>query len=213
MDAPAMLPPQIGWTAPAFRVRPRTRMHRAVRSLVRVRAGDSARVGCAAISHRHWSTGSCALAGLPRRCEDFAPFYDVSSSRSAPRRAVARGVGGSLTREARSSQLARCCAGRGRATGGCPVRPPLPILGPVAPPALDQCVVEHRLVVVFAGDYDALVPGPEVDDPLVVDLGAEALGVDGGQGVAGAVHAASAVAAADDRDELVCLLVVGWRWQ
>jgi hypothetical protein len=80
--------------------------------------------------------------------------------------------------------------------------------GPVAPPALDQCVVEHRLVAVFAGDHDALVPGPGVDDPLVTDVGAEALGVDGGQGVAGAVHAASAVAAPDDRDQLACLLVV-----
>jgi hypothetical protein len=40
-------------------------------------------------------------------------------------------------------------------------------LGPDAPSALDQRVVEHRLVVVLAGDHDDLVPDARMDDPLV----------------------------------------------
>ena len=74
-------------------------------------------------------------------------------------------------------------------------------LWPIAPPALDQRVVEHRVVVVLAGDGDDLVPGARMDDSLVVDLGPEALGVDRGQRVAYPVQAASSVAAADDRHE------------
>jgi len=46
-------------------------------------------------------------------------------------------------------------------------------------------VVEHRLVVVLAGDDDELVPCAGVDDPLVVELRAEALGVDGRKRVGG----------------------------
>jgi hypothetical protein len=61
-------------------------------------------------------------------------------------------------------------------------------LDPVASSALDQGVVEDRLVVVLAGDHDELVPGSRVDDPLVVDLSAETFGLDRGQGVAGPVR-------------------------
>src|SRR3954471_18122459 len=72
----------------------------------------------------------------------------------------------------------------------------------VASSARDQRVVEHRVGVVLAHDGDELVPGAGVDDPLVVELRPEALGVGGGERVPGAVHAAPAVAAADDCDEL-----------
>src|SRR5215218_5401560 len=72
-------------------------------------------------------------------------------------------------------------------------------LGPVAPSALDERVVEHRLVIVLARDDDGLVPGARVDDPLVVDLGSEAFGVGRGERVTGAVHPSPSVAAADDR--------------
>src|SRR5205814_6810152 len=78
-------------------------------------------------------------------------------------------------------------------------------LGAVAPSALDQSVVEDRLVVILPGDHDDLVPHAPIDDPFVVELRAKALGVDGGKRVAGAIHAPTAVAAADDCDELVCL--------
>src|SRR5215212_3924172 len=64
-------------------------------------------------------------------------------------------------------------------------------LRPIAPPALDQRVIEHRVVVVLAGDDDDLAPGAQMSDPLVVDLGPEPLGVDRGQLVADPVHAAS----------------------
>jgi hypothetical protein len=44
----------------------------------------------------------------------------------------------------------------------------------VAASALDQRVVEDRLVVIFTGDDGDLVPCAGVLDPLVVDLGSEA---------------------------------------
>jgi hypothetical protein len=69
-------------------------------------------------------------------------------------------------------------------------------------------VVEDGLVVVFAGDHDELVPDAGKYDPLVVELDAEVFGIDRGERVAGAVHATAAIAAADDRDELVRLVVV-----
>ena len=81
-------------------------------------------------------------------------------------------------------------------------------LGPVVPSALDQRVVEHRVVVVLVGDHDELVPDARVDDAFVVDLGSEAFGVDRGEGVTGAIHPPPAVAATDDGDELACVLVV-----
>ncbi len=56
-------------------------------------------------------------------------------------------------------------------------------LRPVAPSALNQRVVEHRLVVVLAGDDDDLVPDARVDHPLVVRLGSKAFGVDGWKAV------------------------------
>src|SRR4051794_13005414 len=68
-------------------------------------------------------------------------------------------------------------------------------------------MVEDRRVVVLARDDHALVPGAGIGDPLVVDLGSE-FGVARGKRIAGVVHAAAAVAAADDGDELARLLVV-----
>jgi hypothetical protein len=53
-------------------------------------------------------------------------------------------------------------------------------LGSVASSTLDQRVIEHRSVVVLAGDHYHLVPGARIDDPLVVDLGLKAFGVDRG---------------------------------
>jgi hypothetical protein len=76
----------------------------------------------------------------------------------------------------------------------------------VAPSALDQRVVEDRLVVVLAGDHDDLVPGAGVDDSFVVDLGSKAFGVDGWKDVTRAIHASPSVAATDDCDELAGLL-------
>jgi len=69
-------------------------------------------------------------------------------------------------------------------------------------------VVEHRLVVVLAGDHDELVPGAGVDDSFVVDLDLRVFGVDGWKGVTDAVHMSPSVAATSDRNELACLLVV-----
>ena len=75
--------------------------------------------------------------------------------------------------------------------------------------ALDQRVVEDRTVIVFIGDNGDLVPCAGMVDALAVDLGSKAVCVDRGEGVAGAVHAASAVAAADDGDELA-VNAQGW---
>ena len=71
-------------------------------------------------------------------------------------------------------------------------------LGAVAPPALDERVVQDRLVVVLASDHHDLVPGARVDDSFAVDLGSKAIGVDGRKGVTDAVHASPSVAATDD---------------
>jgi hypothetical protein len=87
---------------------------------------------------------------------------------------------------------------------------PLP---PVAPPALDQRVVEHRSLVVLACDYDDLVPDARKDDPLAVHLSSKAFLVDAGKGVAGAVHTPAPIAPTDDRDEFACLRVVRQRRQ
>ena len=78
----------------------------------------------------------------------------------------------------------------------------------MAPPALDQRVVEHGLVIVFARDHRHLVPDAGIDDPLAVKLSSKAFRVDPGKGVAGAIHAPTAVAPTDDCDEVACLLVV-----
>jgi hypothetical protein len=79
---------------------------------------------------------------------------------------------------------------------------------PVATSALDQRVVEDRPIVVFAGDDGDLVPAARMVDPLVVGLRPKAFRVERGEGVRGAVHAPSAVASTDDRDELAGLLIV-----
>jgi hypothetical protein len=78
----------------------------------------------------------------------------------------------------------------------------------VAPPALDQRVVEHGFVIVFARDHRHLVPDAGIDDPLAVKLSSKAFRVDPGKGVAGAIHAPTAVAPTNDCDEVACLLVV-----
>jgi len=69
-------------------------------------------------------------------------------------------------------------------------------------------VVENCCIGVLARDYDELVPDARIDDPLAVQLSPEAFSVDARKWVAGAVHAPAAVAPADHRDELACLLVV-----
>jgi len=69
-------------------------------------------------------------------------------------------------------------------------------------------VVEDRLVVVLASDHHDLVPGPRVDHSLVVELGSKAIGVDGRESIADAIHSSPSVAAADDCHELAGLLVV-----
>jgi hypothetical protein len=50
----------------------------------------------------------------------------------------------------------------------------------VWPPALDQRVVEHCLVVVLARDHDDLVPDFQLDDPLAVQLSSKAFLVERG---------------------------------
>src|ERR1043165_4614898 len=82
------------------------------------------------------------------------------------------------------------------------------VLGPVAAAALDQRVGEGGFVVILAGNDDDLAPDAGIYDPIVVELGAEALGVDNRKRVASAVHTPPAVASADDSDEFACLGVI-----
>ena len=69
-------------------------------------------------------------------------------------------------------------------------------------------MVEDRLVVVVASDHRDLVRGARRDHAPVVELGSEAFGVDGRDGVTDALPASPSVAFADDRDQLAGLLVV-----
>jgi hypothetical protein len=78
----------------------------------------------------------------------------------------------------------------------------------VAPPALDQRVVEHRFVAVLTRDYDDLVPDARIDDPLAVHLSPKVFLVDPGKRVAGTIHTSPPVAPTDDCNELACLFVV-----
>src|SRR4029450_137520 len=82
------------------------------------------------------------------------------------------------------------------------------LLLPVAPPALDQRVVEHRFVVVFSRYYDDLVPHARIDDSFAVHLRPKAFPVDPGKPVGDAVHTPTPVAPTDDCDKLASLLVV-----
>jgi hypothetical protein len=72
----------------------------------------------------------------------------------------------------------------------------------VTPPALNQRVIEHRHVIVLARDRNDPFPDARMLDPIVVHLRPEVVLIDFGKGIPGAVHAAAAVASADDCDEL-----------
>src|SRR5690348_17965791 len=56
--------------------------------------------------------------------------------------------------------------------------PTSPALSPIAPPALDQRVVEHRRLVVLAYHHDSLVPHARKDHSLAVHLSSKAFLVD-----------------------------------
>jgi len=142
------------------------------------------------------SVGAAAavlILGSDRRSSDDRHGYG--------RRTLLRGVGRrrpALARDQSGTVAACSCPSGAVALTRCPAG----CLRSVAPPALAQRVVEDRLVVVFAGDHDDLVPDARMDDSFVVDLGSKAFGVDGREGVTGAVHAPAPVAATDDCDEV-----------
>lgn len=130
-----------------------------------------------------------SAAGRGRRAirRGRAPAASVGSGvRRSRGSAVSTHAGGGGTRSASGRRPERgcvvACASRFS------VRPSRP--GSIAPSALDQRVVEHRGVVVLARDDDDLVPGARMHDPLVVDLGPEALRVNRRQRVADPVPAA-----------------------